>query len=183
MRKGPPVEDLPMSNRLLRHTPWMSRRGFTLIELLVVIAILGILAGTFASSTSSARESARIAKATAEARELGNAIRLYGLTMIDTSDDDTDGGTPLEDIGLREGLNEASPELTRSLTLPNERNGNTVYYRASETAIRKDRLCDPWGNPYRIRLRKAAGSQRDEDDYTIYVPVSGRHRALEPLSN
>lgn len=158
------------------------RSGFTLIELLVVIVIIGILAATFATSTASARENARIAKATVEARELGNAIRLFGITMLDTADD-TDGGDPLSDLGLREGLNEASPELTRTLTLPNESNGNVVYYKANDNAIRKNRLCDPWGNPYRIRMRKVTPTEQTEDDYVLFVPIVGRHRALEAMKN
>ena len=159
------------------------RSGFTLIELLVVIVILGVLMATFASSTSSARENARIAKATVEARELGNAIRLYGMTMLDTATDDSEGGDPLNDLGLREGLNEASPELTRTLTLPSAVNGNVVYYKASDNAIRKNRLCDPWGNPYRIRMRKVTPTEQTEDDYIIFVPIVGRHRALEAMKN
>ena len=155
-----------------------ARRGFTLIELLVVIVILGVLMGSFAASTGAARENARIAKATAEARELGNAIRLFGITMMDASD--SSSKSPLESLGLRDGLNEAPTDLTRMLTESNSSNGNTVYYKASDTSIRGNRLCDPWGKPYMIRVRKVQPTDvAKEDDYTILVPVPGRHRALK----
>ncbi len=154
--------------------------GFTLIELLVVIAILGILVATFAVSTASARQNARITKATAESRELGNAIRLFCLTMLDTAESD-DGGDPLSDLGLSEGTKPATDQLTRILTQPGEKNGNTVYFNANERSIRRNVLCDPWGNPYYIRVKKVSPNVKDEESYTILVPVVGRHRALEPL--
>ena len=50
------------------------RTGFTLIELLVVIVIIAILTASFGVSFLSAQETARITRATAESRELGNAI-------------------------------------------------------------------------------------------------------------
>lgn len=154
--------------------------GFTLIELLVVIAILGILVATFAVSTASARQNARITKATAESRELGNAIRLFCMTMLDTAESD-DGGDPLSDLGLNEGTKPATDQLTRILTQPSEKNGNTVYFNANERSIRRNVLCDPWGNPYYIRVKKVSPNVKDEENYTILVPVVGRHRALEPL--
>lgn len=162
----------------------LRRAGFTLIELLVVIAILGVLIATFASSTASARETARITKATAECRELGNAIRLFCMTQLDTAVSE-DGGNPMSDLGLRDGLQEATTTMTNLLTKPSDKNRNTVFFAANDRAIRKNVLCDPWGNPYRVRVRRVVSRTDDtaERDYEIIVPLDGRHRALEPLKN
>lgn len=165
-------------------TKALRRAGFTLIELLVVIAILGVLIATFAASTSSARETARITKATAECRELGNAIRLFCMTQMDTATTE-DGGNPISELGLRDGLQDAPSTLTNLLTKPSDRNGNTVFFAANDRAIRRNILCDPWGNPYRIRMKKVVSRTNNtaERDYEIIVPLDGRHRALEPLKN
>ncbi|MDO5463268.1 MAG: prepilin-type N-terminal cleavage/methylation domain-containing protein [bacterium] len=57
-------------------------RGFTLIELLVVISIVATLVSVFTVSTVQANENAKIAKATSEAREITNAIRLFAMKMM-----------------------------------------------------------------------------------------------------
>lgn len=161
----------------------LRRAGFTLIELLVVIAILGVLVATFAASTSSARETARITKATAECRELGNAIRLFCMTQMDTAVTE-DGGNPVTELGLRDGLQDATSAMTNLLTKPSDKNGHTVFFAANDRAIRQNVLCDPWGNPYRVRIRRVAPASAEtaERDYEIIVPLDGRHRALEPLN-
>lgn len=151
-----------------------ARRGFTLIELLVVIAIVGILAGTFAFSMSSAQENARIAKATAEGRELTNAIRLFCLTQTERTSDN-----PLSALGLSEGTHEGTSTLRQMMTEPSAANGNTVYYRASERSIRRGVLCDPWGHPYRIRVRRFVPRDGQQNDYRLIVPLETRHRPLK----
>ncbi len=164
------------------------RAGFTLMELLVVITIIGILVASFSYSTVSARENARIAKATAESRELGNAIRLYAITNQDTTDGDgSDGGDPLDGLGLSEGINEARGTIVKRLTNPSSNDAKTVYFAANPPTLINDNLYDPWGARYRIRVKKAgaggvnAGSSTNiaEDDYTILVPIMGRHRDLK----
>lgn len=157
------------------------RAGFTMVELLVVMAILGMLVGTFALSTGAARENAKVVKATAESRALANAIRLFCMTMTDTAVAD-DGGNPMSTLGLSDGLVDANPTLTNLLTKPSTANGNTVYFEANDRSIRGNRLCDPWGNPYKIRVKRVDIDAKQEEDYEIIVPISGRHRALEPLN-
>lgn len=156
------------------------RAGFTMIELLIVMAILGTLVGTFAISTASARENAKVVKATAESRSLANAIRLFCMSMTDTAVSE-DGGNPMSTLGLSDGLRDADSTLTNMLTKPSASNGNTVYYEANDRSIRANRLCDPWGNPYKIRVKKVNIKAEQEDDYEIFVPIPARHMRLKPL--
>lgn len=51
--------------------------GFTLIELLVVVSIVGLLSSVVLASLSDARESARIAKAVQELKQIETMIVLY----------------------------------------------------------------------------------------------------------
>jgi prepilin-type N-terminal cleavage/methylation domain-containing protein len=53
------------------------KKGFTLIELLIVIAIIGILASATLVSLTSARESAKLAKAEAELHSISIAVEFY----------------------------------------------------------------------------------------------------------
>jgi prepilin-type N-terminal cleavage/methylation domain-containing protein len=56
----------------------MSRRGFTLIEVLVVIAIIAILAAIIFPTFARAREKGRVARCTANLRQIGMALSMYG---------------------------------------------------------------------------------------------------------
>lgn len=155
--------------------------GFTLMELLVVIAILGVLAATFVSGTMGARRTAQVAKATAECRALTDAIRLYCMTQYDP--DASGSSDPLGDLGLNEGEQDTSSTLTTALSEPSSSNGNTVYYSVQESQLRHNRISDPWGNPYKVYVVKPSIKQTAEKDYELYVPVLGRHRALEALQS
>lgn len=53
------------------------RRAFTLIELLVVIAIIAILAGIAGPALTGAMQNGKIAQATAHARQVGLALRMF----------------------------------------------------------------------------------------------------------
>lgn len=153
------------------------RAGFTLIELLVVIVIIGILAATFGVSFLSAQETARITRATAESRELGNAIRLY-LMQPDANGDLPD----LTDLNLSAGDRSPISSNTSKILTGESGNRGHAYYQAAEDALNsKGEICDPWGNPYYITVREIKPSGKpDPEDYEIVVPIQGRHRALEP---
>jgi prepilin-type N-terminal cleavage/methylation domain-containing protein len=60
------------------------RRGFTLIELLVVIAIISILAAILLPVFAQAREAARKASCTSNAKQLVTAINMYAQDYEET---------------------------------------------------------------------------------------------------
>jgi prepilin-type N-terminal cleavage/methylation domain-containing protein len=163
------------------------RQGFTLIELLVVIAIISILVTTFAISTSSARESAQIAKATAEARELTNSIHLYVLTNLQLDDNGEGEEDPLSQLGLNEGFGDISTSTTTKLTDPSSNDKKVRYFNCAAESIVNGKIVDPWGNPYKIRVKKRQNtSKKDKNDlaqeYEVLLPVHSRYAELPKLS-
>lgn len=161
------------------------RQGFTLIELLVVIAIIGTLVSIFVFSSASARETAMIAKATSESREITNAIRLYVTTNQDLTDEDDDGD-PLNDLGLSDGDNDISTTTTRILTDPSANDSKKRYFNNSKDGIRNKRLVDPWGQPYKVHvkeIRRTANTDKDNlaEKYEVILPLRGRYVKLENL--
>ena len=114
---------------------WSSRSAFTMIEMLVVIGMLGILMGVTFGGIGKARSRARVVKATAEVRELVNAILSYEAAE----------GQVYELI---------SPEPTEATAdnieiLLGTRQGFPVYLNAPMAG---GAFRDPWGTPYRYRV-------------------------------
>ena len=142
----------PASRHLSPFTFHLSspRRGFTLVELLVVVAMLMLLAGAVTSSISSAQRRAKIAKATAEAQEMTNAILAYSHFG--------------EDYKLPKLDNTPSTEASLSFILGGESvNGQKVpvLFNAS---IRNGQILDPWGNPYYVTVKTGKPIRTDTDD-------------------
>ncbi len=55
------------------------KEGFTLIELLIVVAIIGILAGIAIPNFLGARTKAKVSRAFADMRTIGNAVEAYAV--------------------------------------------------------------------------------------------------------
>jgi type II secretory pathway pseudopilin PulG len=116
----------------------------------VVIAMLLLLAGAVTSSVSSAQRRAKIAKATAEAQEMTNAILAYSHFG--------------DDYKLPKLDNTPATEASMSFILGGESvNGQKVpvLYNAS---IRNGQILDPWGNPYYVTVKIGKPIRTEEDD-------------------
>lgn len=138
------------------------RKGFTIIELLVVIAMLMVLAGSIGVGVSSAQKNARKAKATATVRELTNAILAYE-NASKTHELPTMSGVDASESSLAFLLGKGETGVDQSKM--------AVLYNGD---FRGGKLYDPWGNPYKILIRPATASVRDDAldgiTTTTYMP-------------
>ena len=120
------------------------KRAFTLVELLVVIGMIALLTGAIGTSVSSARARARIVKATAEVKEMTNAILAY--------ENYARGG----EYGLEPMEDRVATVDSVGFILGRGETGDTgkipVLYNGSASA--DGALRDPWGNPYRVTIRE-----------------------------
>ncbi len=135
--------------------------AFTLIEMLVVVGMLGILMAATFGGVGQARNRARVAKATAEVRELTNAILSYeaaegDLEMIAQSPKDATEGNLKDLLGA---------------------SGKPVYLNAP---IVNGAFRDPWGTPYRYRvIKEAVASSVDlSESFAATVTFPNRDRRL-----
>jgi len=124
--------------------------GFTLVELLVVIAMLMLLAGAVTSSISSAQRRAKIAKATAEAQEMTNAILAYEHFGADYKLPTFDSPTPATEANLSFILGGKS---VNGQKVP-------VLYNASITG---GQILDPWRHPYYVTIKVGSQVHPDTD--------------------
>ena len=149
--------------------------GFTLVELLVVISMIMILAGAVTSSVMGAQRRAKISRASAECREITNAILAY---------ENYDRNHSLQNY-VRQDM----PASRSSLGFILGEAGSTesgqkipILYNA---ALRGDSIVDPWGTPYRVTIQAASGMEDSEQvdttakdmKTTLYLP---NHARLNP---
>lgn len=129
-----------------------NKNGFTLVELMVVVAMIAILMSAFGLSVTSARERARVQKATADVKVVSQAILAYenyeqgddNFELPTLNDQDADAGSLGFLIG--EGGNAESGGR-----IP-------VLLMASLTGGQK--LRDPWGTPYKIKIQEKTVTPR-----------------------
>lgn len=100
-------------------------RGFTLIEIMVVVVIIGILGALIVPNIIGRPDEARVAAASADIQQVGNALELYRLD---------NGIYPSTDQGLEALVSEPSG-------YPEPRRWNADGYL-------KKLPVDPWGEPY-----------------------------------
>ena len=127
-----------------------------MIEMLVVIGMIGILMAATFGGVGRARTYARVAKATAEVRELVNAILAYEAAE--------------ESLPVTQGPVDATETALADL-LGNS--GGPVYL----TVHVKGAFLDPWGKPYRFRIGLEQESGEMEK-FSATVTFPNRHRNL-----
>ncbi|MCX6703220.1 MAG: prepilin-type N-terminal cleavage/methylation domain-containing protein [Candidatus Zambryskibacteria bacterium] len=113
------------------------KTGFTLIELLVVIAIIGMLSSIVLGLLSTARQKARIAKMSTDAKSIDSQINLARSNAEVVTLNVTNSGCTSCAFGNGTTMRSQATALTTN---------NTAWTRLGFSAA----PLDPWGNPYTI---------------------------------
>ena len=129
-----------------------NRRAFTLVELLVVVGMIAILMGAMTSAVQSARERARIQKATNDVKVMSQAILAYEIWNGDELPTMGSRGRAASGVDANEGSlgfligkgnaqgvagGSGSSQLPVLLMAQLRSGGNIV---------------DPWGTPYKVTI-------------------------------
>ena len=135
------------------------KKGFTLVELLVVIGMLMLPMGSVSSAVMSARNRAKIAKATATCQEMTNAILAFEnyRSLADKATGDTWKEVKRNEIRFL--LGEESSASGEKIP---------VLFNAD---IAKNELKDPWGNPYWYKIVRKTQKIKDTAASTLRTQV------------
>ncbi|MDQ8209126.1 prepilin-type N-terminal cleavage/methylation domain-containing protein [Coraliomargarita sp. SDUM461003] len=143
------------------------RRAFTLIELLVTLAIIGILAAILIPTVGKVRERAKIVEATADARSIMTAFKLYyatygqwpttnGKIFGSNNPDQSDWGKDAENSDGETVWDFITSMFKGGLGYDPDgraRNPQKVAFAPfPEDKIVDGNIVDPWGNPYKFKL-------------------------------
>lgn len=124
-----------------------TEHGFSLVEILIVIAIIGVLSSVILGSLHDAKQSAQIAKAQSEIRQVRSAV---GLLADDTNSWPNGcavgavvvgSNNEIELTNACSGITQSPPASGCTCSWSAEARGhwNGPYYNAP---------LDPWGHPY-----------------------------------
>ena len=143
--------------------PAHSRSAFTMIEMLVVLGMLGILMGVTFGGVGRARSRARITKATAEVRELVNAILSY--EAAEGADFRLIAETPMD---------ATESNLGELLGIDGTDGRKPVVYL--NAPIVGNAFRDPWGTPYRYQIIQTVISSSDGMSESVSASVTFPNR-------
>ena len=123
-----------------------NKRGFTLIELLVVVGMIATILGAMTTSVTSARERARVQKATSDVKVITQAILAY-----------------------ENWARSSNYELPTFESPVDADNQNLSFLLGKEAAdsggkiptmlmaqLRNGKMLDPWGHPYKVRIKSGS---------------------------
>ena len=123
----------------------LTKKGFTLIELLVVVAMIATILGALRTSVSAAQERARKQKALNDVKVVSQAILAYEnyarsnkYELPELNDVEISGSSL--DFLIGKGDSADSGGQIPAMLMAVLSSGST--------------LRDPWGTPYRIRIKK-----------------------------
>ena len=132
-----------------------NRRGFTLVELLVVVGMIAILMGAMTSAVQSARQRARIQKATSDVKVISQAILAYEIW----------NGDELPTLGSRgraaSGAEANEGSLGFLMGKGNAQgvvggNGSGELPVLLMAQLRSGgSIVDPWGTPYKVTIAES----------------------------
>jgi prepilin-type N-terminal cleavage/methylation domain-containing protein len=179
----------------------MKSQGFTLIELAVVLAIIAILAAVLTPMVTSYLDQARVARAQADLRTIGDAVKLY---QRDTGQWPVYAGTT--DYGHNQCCGNSSYTLIGSATGTNPSDGTAtwgvssviasssleIYLNGNFTSVSANTFpkktfngpyvgsldSDPWGNRYILTAANLSTS-----GYHAYVISAGPNGLLDTTLN
>ena len=148
-----------------------NKRGFTLIELMVVIAMIAVLMTAVGTSVGKTRERARMERARSDGKVITQAILAW-------ENYDRGGKNELQEMNDEEADNSSlkfllgQGETAKSGQIPS-------LLMAQLSAGGKMR--DPWGTPYRIRIKQGAIQRPDNLNLSTcyYIPNLYRLSAEE----
>ena len=120
------------------------RKGFTLIELLVVVGMIAVILGSISTAFSSAREQARVQKAKAEVKIISQAILAYENWGRNKKYELPTYSSPVD-----------ADASTLSFLLGAEaaESGGKIPVMLMAQLRSGGKLLDPWGHPYKIRIK------------------------------
>lgn len=128
----------------------LNKRGFTLIELLVVVAMVAILGAAFTSSATSARERARIQKATAEVKVITQAILAY-------ENWDQGGGRRRLPERRKVDIDKSAGSLGFILGEGGDaQSGGKIPVMLMAALNSGGKMLDPWGTPYKVTIKESS---------------------------
>jgi prepilin-type N-terminal cleavage/methylation domain-containing protein len=125
-----------------------SKKGFTLVELLVVIGMIAVITGALTVSVQSARERARIQKATTEVKVIAQAILGY---------ENWDQGSGRFELPTMTKATADKGNLGFLLGQgANAQSGGKIPVLLMAALEGGGQMKDPWGTPYRVTIRESS---------------------------
>lgn len=134
----------------------LSRRGFTIVELVVVMAMVAVIMASATTAIGAAERRARIQKATAEVKNVTQAI--LGCENYARGEGDNEFRLPL--MNRREADADALSFLLG--TGQDAESGGKVPVLLMAALQNGRRMVDPWGTPYLVTIKESTFTPKFE---------------------